>query len=367
MGAIIAGALLLLAFCLPWLVHWPAWITLVLTVLAGAGLIVVAMWICSRVSSPPILVRQVPGPPLPAPSAERRSAPIAGVLLPSSRDDYCFLLSATVFWLPVKVFVDGPAVNMNALAVDAILSRAREITEQRDPGHASMVRHELGRVLGEMREDATGCLRAMAESVELVLPEQDQQRLDKLAAVRKDKDVWEHERKYEESKREYLGDDVLKDTGSAVVWWLARNDDQVEKTVRDIGLLTQLSCAANNAEVPQSLHPAGAQSADGGDMSWRLEGEKSAAEHFDAFLTALRFDADNPQRALFARRVADLAARHERQEVADELVRRFDVPDGSGRSREEGEDDVDLPCVSASGEALRRRPGTRCVQAASCA
>lgn len=347
-GTIIAGALLLLTVWLPWLAHWPTWTSLILTVLIGASLIVVAMRMCSQVSPPPVLVREVPAPPLPTPAPERRSVPIGGVLLPSSRDDYCFLLSATVSWLPVKVFADEPVVNMNALAVDAILRRACEITEQRDPGHASMVGHELGRALGEMREDATGCLRAMAESVELVLPEQDQQRLDKLAAVRKDKDVWEHERKYEQSKREYLGDDVLKDAGSAVVWWLARNGDQVDKTVRDIGLLTQLSRAANNAEDPQSMYPVGAQpGADGWDMSRRAEREKSAADHFDAFLTALRFDADNPQRTLFARRVADLAARHERQEVADELVRRFDVPDGSGQPSEGGEEDVDLPCVSA--------------------
>jgi hypothetical protein len=234
---------------------------------------------------------------------------------------------------------------MDALAVDAVLRRAREITGQRDPGNVSLVRYELGRALGEMREEPTGCLWAMAESVRLVLPEKDQQRLDKLAAVRKDEDVWEHERKYEQSKREYLGDDVLKDAGSAVVWWLARNDDQVEKTVQDIGLLTQLSCAANNAQVPRPdpLYDSGTDGWDvprqpDGEKSdgEKSDGEKSAADHFGAFLAALGFDADDPQRAHFARRVADLAAWHQRQEVADELKRRFDAPDGSGQSGEDG-------------------------------
>ncbi len=68
------------------------------------------------------------------------------------------------------------------------------------------------------------------------------------------------------------------------------------------------------------------------------------------------FEAGNPQRALFARRVADLAVRHEQQRVGEELVRRFDVPDvpdGSGSSREEGAEDVHLPrCVAAEEEAF---------------
>jgi hypothetical protein len=333
-GAVVAGVLLV--SWLGWPARWPAW-ALFLTVLAGAVLIVVAMAICSRASSPPVLVREVPGPALPPSPAERRSVPIAGVLLPSGREDYSFLLSATVLWLPVKVLVDESAVNMNALAVDAVLRRAREITERRDPGQVSLVRHELGRALGEMRQDATGCLRAMAESVQLILPEQDQERLNKLAAVRKDEDVWEHERKYEQSKRDYLGEDVLKDTGSAVVWWLVRNDDQVDKTVHDIGLLTQLSRAANNAEDPPSYPPGARFGGDGWDVPARPEREKSAADDFDAFLAALRFDADDPKRVLFARQVAVLAESHGRQEVADDLNRRFGAPDDSGFSQERGE------------------------------
>jgi hypothetical protein len=73
------------------------------------------------------------------------------------------------------------------------------------------------------------------------------------------KAIWEHQRKYEQNKRAYLGRDVLKDPGSAVVWWLARNDDHVEKTVQAIGLLAQLSSAAT-------------------------------ADRFDAFLQAMQFD-----------------------------------------------------------------------------
>ncbi|MCX4727778.1 hypothetical protein [Streptomyces sp. NBC_01306] len=79
----------------------------------------------------------------------------------------------------------------------------------------------------------------------------DQERLAALASVRKDEAVWEHERKFEQSRRTYLGEDVLRDTGSAVVWWLHRNDDRVDRTVKDIGLLAQLTSAANNQDVDE--------------------------------------------------------------------------------------------------------------------
>lgn len=150
--------------------------------------------------------------------------------------------------------------------------------------------------------------------------------------------IWEHERKYEQNKRAYLRGDVLKDPGSAVVWWLTRNDDHVEKTVQDIGLLAQLSSAANNTDVPETFQqfllrfapphvsdPA-YPSPNGSDAAWSSEREDSAADRFDAFLHAMQFDDCDPQRRLFARRVADCAATHGRHDVADELIRRYDTP-----------------------------------------
>ncbi|WP_326602226.1 hypothetical protein [Streptomyces sp. NBC_01800] len=71
-------------------------------------------------------------------------------------------------------------------------------------------------------------LQAMTEDVRPTLHQHDQERLDGLAGVRKDQAVWEHQRKHEQSTHKYLGEDVLKDTGSAVVWWLAKNDEQVD-------------------------------------------------------------------------------------------------------------------------------------------
>ncbi|MFB9622032.1 hypothetical protein [Nonomuraea helvata] len=260
--------------------------------------------------------------PPPPPPIEPREQRVEQVPLPSQEEDYDFLFSATVLWSPLKQSWDNTLVNPAALAVDAILRRARDITERREPGRAALVAHELGGVLGTMRDDATGYVQAMAESVQVTLSTQDQERLDKLAMVRKDRVVWEHDRKYEQSKREYLGEDVLKDTGSAVVWWLVKNDDHVEKTVNDIGLLATLSSAANNKEMPE---PATYTS-----LPFGHYGEKpstngaSPADCLAAFLRTLDLQE---QRDLFIHQIAMLVSKYGRADVADEILLRFGLAD----------------------------------------
>ena len=329
-GAIAAAALTigLIVFA-----HWPTWAALVLT-LSLATMTIALLQARRRRLEPPPHEPEVTYVPMPPPDDKKER--VADVLLPSNHGDYYFLFSATVRWVPTATVLGDAVINMAALAVDAVLQRAREITQQRDPHNASLVRHELGARLAGMQPDATGCLRAMAESVQLVLPDNDQERLDKLAAVRKEEAIWEHERKYEQSKREYLSGDVLKDPGSAVVWWLTRNNDHVEKTVQDITLLAQLFAAANNAEIPETFQqfmaglpyaysPNRQPSGMNGSSEPRAEDSaNSATDHFDAFLRAVGLDEGNPERALFARRVADLATKHGRTEVADEMLERFD-------------------------------------------
>lgn len=344
--AIIGGVLLIgLILFAP----WPVWTSLMLAV-AVMTAVVLLVKLARRQSR----LSPLPEPTFaytPTPPMDRREGRITHVLLPSCREDYYFMFSAMVLWSPMRTLMDESVVNMSALAVDSILERAREITEQREPDHASLVRHELGGALGKMQTDATGYLQVMAETVELVLPDHDQQRLDKLSAVRKEKALWEHERKYEQSKREYLGKDVLKDPGSAVVWWLAKNDDQVEKTVQDIGLLAQLSSAANNTDIPESVQRlvAGFASTyapeppyldlNGSNTSQPSENGKSATDHFDAFMRAMDIAEGHSERGLFARRVAEVVAKHGRHEVADEIVRRFDTPDDPDYVEEEDHGD----------------------------
>ncbi|MGI5207470.1 hypothetical protein ACQEU6_38560 [Spirillospora sp. CA-108201] len=278
----------------------------------------------------------------PAAAADVRATRLPDVLLPSRSPDYRFQFSATVMWSPTANETTESETNYAALAVNAVLERAYELTERRDPGHASLVQHELAGALGEMRMDSTGRLHARAESVRLALPGPDQERLDKLAVVRKEEAIWEHARKYEQNRRDYLKHDVLKDPGSAVVWWLTKNDDQVDRTVRDIGLLAQLSSAANNSVVPQAflsfLSNSTAHNGSLTDEPSRLNGsdpagstrdEGPALESFEAFLRALRFDHSDPQRRLFARQISELATKHGRQDIAEKLIRRYDPPSES--------------------------------------
>ncbi|MFJ8002375.1 hypothetical protein ACIQ7D_35615 [Streptomyces sp. NPDC096310] len=232
-------------------VRWPVW-AWPAAALALITAIVVAVRIAAR-RQDPFHSQYLQEPDLPLPPVERRELRISDVALPSLLEDYDFLLSATVRWCPVSAPAGSPPVNQSGLAVEAVLTRAGRVTAVRHPSRSSLVEHELNGALATTEEDATGRVQAMALEVTLTLAEEDGVRLSKLAAVRKDEAVWEHERKYEQSRRAYLGGDVLRSTGSAVVWWLHRNEDQIDKAVKDLGLLAQLTSAANDVDVSERL------------------------------------------------------------------------------------------------------------------
>jgi hypothetical protein len=308
----------------------PAWaIVLALVILAGASVQVLTG--DHRRAPAPF---PQPAPVVPPP-VEYRRATITEVPLPSSRPDYQFRFSASVLWLPIAGTASEKSLNLGAMAADAVLQRAREITRERDPGLATLVQHDLARILGEMHSDSLGVVRAIAESVQLTLPDEDFQRLEKMAAIRKNEDIWEHERKYEQSRRKYLSEDALKSPGSAVVWWLARNGDQVDKVVPNIDQLTHLSYAANNTNIPEISRPT-AVSEPEGDLppvpraayppSWHVtEDGASATDRFGAFMRAIGIDENNPDRFLFARQVARIVGARD-QAAADDIARTFDVP-----------------------------------------
>ncbi|MFI2612614.1 hypothetical protein [Kitasatospora sp. NPDC018619] len=176
---------------------------------------------------------------------------VTGVALPSLVPDYDFLFSATVWWRPIRNATGLVHADPAGLAVETVLERARAVTECEIPGRMDLVQHRLNGVLGTQSQDRSGLVEAMGGRVELRLSEDDRQRLGKLSEVRKTEEVWEHERRYEQSKRAYLGDDVLKSPGSAMVWWLARHDEQIREAVDLIGPLAQLSAAANDAPVSE--------------------------------------------------------------------------------------------------------------------
>ncbi len=264
---------------------------------------------------------------------ERTEYHISRVALPSHWDDYDFVFSATVRWYLLESARNDPVFNPAGLAVEAVLNRARAVTEKRQPGQASLVQHELSGVLSRMHPDPTGHLQAMAEHISLTLLEQDQERLDRLADVRKDKAVWEHQRKYEQSKRQYLGEDVLKDTGSAVVWWLAKNDEHVEKTVTDLALLARLTSAANDTDIPERLQNLVSPQADEPITPDLLKEdpapapqERTAADHLAGFFNAMGFTDGDDRRTMLAKQISDIITQQNRYETAEDLRRRFDPP-----------------------------------------
>ncbi|SHF90495.1 hypothetical protein [Streptoalloteichus hindustanus] len=177
------------------------------------------------------------------------SATLPETPLPSAVADYQFLFSARVFWRPM-----GNAqhhANLGAVAADLILHRARAMTAQEHPNDPVLAQHKLSAALGAMAQDPAGQLSAWADSVVLRVPEEDAKRLRQLADIRKQKEVWEHERALERNIRAYLGNEVLTSTGSALVWWLSQDTSKVKETVRLIGTFAQLSAAANDREVPE--------------------------------------------------------------------------------------------------------------------
>ncbi|MFJ9946555.1 hypothetical protein [Kitasatospora sp. NPDC091207] len=232
---------------------WPVWLW------AGAAAVValVVRQAAGRRGAP---VVEAPGGPYP-PTAPPLHPPVVelpyqetrveGVALPSGVPDYDFLFSATVWWRPVQNIGGLVHANPGSLAVETVLARARAVTEREHPGRLDLVRHRLEGTLGTQSPDAAGLVVAMGGRVGLGLPEADRERLGKLSEVRKAEEVWEHERRYERNKRAYLGEDVLKSPGSAVVWWLARHDEEVREAVGMIGPLAQLSAAATDQPVDE--------------------------------------------------------------------------------------------------------------------
>jgi hypothetical protein len=248
-----------------------------------------------------------PPAPIPAPPEPgRRHETIPAVALPSAWPDYNFLFTATVCWELTPNNAASPHANPSALAIDAVLNRARQIVLTQIPTEVTFVQYRLAVALGSVIREQSRQVEAWAVDVSLSLTPEDQARLRKLSEVRKDEVVWEHERNYERNKRAYLRDDVLKDTGSAVVWWMARADKGTDKALAEsvnlIGPLAQLSAAANNTEVPElyrHLVP---------------ESMRPPATLPDENLTGL---------AIFAEQAAATLNAMGRQDVADEIRQRF--------------------------------------------
>ncbi|OAA19810.1 hypothetical protein UG55_108535 [Frankia sp. EI5c] len=283
-------------------------------------------------SSPAFSV-PAPAPPPARPHELRLSA----VRVPSDTADYDFLLSATVRWAVYEPAQAGMLGNQAGAACEAIVQRARLVTQHRSPAGASFVEQELGGRLGGLERDRSGQLLVMADNIELVLSRGDQERLDRLAEMRKDEEVWKYEWRWEQTRRQYLADDVLKDIGSTVVWWLARNDHHVERTVGDLHQLARLSAAANNHDLPDwfrqlAFPPAPeplpqADDPDGDDdpEAHHLNAipfqrtPDTAVSHLDSLLDAAGLTDDAQLRRMLADQIIDLFDEYQLADFAQKL------------------------------------------------
>lgn len=249
---------------------WSVWLWLLLSVTIASGAALLLM-VWSSFGGPPAFgaapvqeaVQEEEPPTEPAYQETR----LQSVPLPSAATDYDFLFSATVCWRPMPDLLTPSSTNLAGLASAAVLDRARAITSQEYPRSSDFTRYLLEGALGVAAQDGSALVIAMATNVTLTLAPADQERLRELASLRKAEEAWEHQRQYERNRRAYLGDEVLSSTGSAVVWWLARHDDEIEKAVEMIGPLAQISAAANDSEVPKLFQhlvsqPVGPEAAD---------------------------------------------------------------------------------------------------------
>ncbi|MFF5469312.1 hypothetical protein [Streptomyces achromogenes] len=288
---------------------------------------------------------------------------VVDTALPSAMDGYDFLFSATVWWKPVPDHAGRTEGASPALAMSSIVSRAQEIVREEEPGRASFARYLLEGELGVPLPDRSGRVKAKAADVTLALAPADRERLRKLTDLRKDEEIWEYERHHERNKRRYLGDDVLKSAGSAVVWWLARHEDDIEKAVDMIGPLAQIAAAANDEEVPELFRhllvpPVGARSeATVGGPLW--DGHSQEEGTFDheedlgvtdrllLLLAAVGLKPDMDEYTVFVHRVVRSLEAAGLDEAAEEIRRAL------LQAADEGEDEKPEADPSSEGDAKR--------------
>ncbi|MET9493850.1 hypothetical protein [Streptomyces sp. NPDC006552] len=190
----------------------------------------------------------VPEPPAEVPY---RETSIVVVPVQSAVEDCPFLFSAFVRWRPTSRFAPSSHGNPAALAATSILGRVESVTLTENPGRCTFLERSLEGVLGTPVLDSSRLVEAFATDIRLVLRPRDLEHLEELDGLRKAMGSWESRRQHERNLREYLGEDVLRSPGNAVVWWMARHDDQIERAVDMIAPLTVLSAAANDEEIPE--------------------------------------------------------------------------------------------------------------------
>ncbi|MFE3605280.1 hypothetical protein [Streptomyces goshikiensis] len=337
------------------LLHWSAWLWGFMSMgMTSGSLLLVMRFVGGRPPQGDPYATEEPEPPAAPAEQPYQKTRVIDAALPSAVDGYDFLFSATVWWRPVPNHTGRSDGASPALAVSAIVSRALEIVRGEQPGRASFARLLLEGELGVPVPDRSGRVTALATDATLTLSPADRERLRKLSDLRKDEEIWEHEREHERNKRRYLGDDVLQSPGSAVVWWLARHENEIDRAVDMIGPLAQIAAAAKDEAVPELFRhllvpPVGARSeATGGGPLWAdpgpgagpfdREAEVGAADRLVLLLAAVGVKPDMDEYTVLVNRVVMSLEMAELYDAADE-IRQTLLPtpeQGDGAGEDEG-------------------------------
>jgi hypothetical protein len=183
-----------------------------------------------------------PAVPPPPPPFER--LPLKDVPLPSAEPAFPFLLSATVCWY--QNAGGDPRQRVPAtVAANAILRRAERLAAGVSPADWQSLAFRLAMELGIAQSDPTATVTAWAAWTTLGLSDADTECLGRVATADKREWVRAHERALGRQHREYLAEDVFASTGSAAVWWLARDDSRVAETVGLMDAFGRLSTEVN--------------------------------------------------------------------------------------------------------------------------
>jgi hypothetical protein len=324
--------------------RWPAWVTiLAFLVCCAAGALV--SFALGRGDRRPVPQQTIAlPPPVPEPQQVVQSVIVEGINLASAWPDYEFIFHGIIYWRSAGGPTMMPHVRPGALAIDTIIRRAARVAADEPPDMVIRLQHRLNDVLGVIEADPSGRVEAWADQVQTTLLEADAVRLRTLSNIRKDKAVWEHERRYECDRRLYLTEDVLRSTGSALVWWLSRNESNITGAVDLIGTMARLTAAAKDEDVPElfrHLLPPSILAAaeaekprfttigsDGAGQPYTLDfglfnSSRSAVDLVTALMGALNLPDE--QRAQFAARVATNIEATGDTESAEQVRSRFDV------------------------------------------
>ncbi|MCY9782517.1 hypothetical protein KIK06_01270 [Nocardiopsis sp. EMB25] len=203
-AAVALAVLCVVAYLLPspWTLLWiPAVLLVVGAVLVRPGLAASG----AAVSGPDSSEASVPGGGVPtargSADVEAPGTRVRTVALPSAVEDHRFDFSAVVHWRwdgHVDLRLRHPA----GPAVHAVVTRAAELAREVAPVDHGLAECELGALLAVERAVTGAGIVVWAEEVRLRLPDEDVERLCRMAALRKDRALREAIRAAEEDLSE---------------------------------------------------------------------------------------------------------------------------------------------------------------------